>query len=106
MKIIVMCFVLAAFSFAACNSSGEKGNASAPNALANTKTEFKVGMHCTDCEKAITKSVNKLEGIATVKASFKDSTALVSFDSTKVKESAIVLAIQDAGYKVDTFMRR
>lgn len=106
MKTIVVCFVLATFSLAACNSSGEKGNASASNAIANTKTEFKVGMHCTDCEKAITKSVSKLDGIASVNASFKDSFALVSFDSTKVKESAIVLAIQDAGYKVDTFMRR
>lgn len=106
MKILVIGFLVAVFSFSACKSSGEKGNALATAAVANVKTEFKVGMHCTDCEKAITKSVKKLDGIASVDASFKENRAIVSFDSSKVKESAIVTAIQDAGYKVDTFMRR
>lgn len=80
---------------------------SADSAALLAKTEFQVkGMHCSGCENTIKTSVNELQGIAKVEASFKDNKALVSYDSTKTNDIAILKAIEDAGYKVDTFMRK
>lgn len=75
--------------------------------LALAKAEFKVnGMHCTGCENTIKGNIKEINGVKTVDASFKENKAVVSFDSTKTNEKAILAAIEEAGYKVDTFMRK
>jgi copper ion binding protein len=108
-------FILFSFVFFIALSGCKTSTSSEPissNQLADTaillaKTEFQVkGMHCTGCENTIKSSVTELQGIAQVEASFKDNKALVSYDSTKTNDIAILKAIEDAGYKVDTFMRK
>jgi periplasmic mercuric ion binding protein len=56
------------------------------------------GMTCTGCENTIQEAVTKVPGVAEIKASHLDSTAVVSFDTTKTYISAIGDAINEAGY--------
>jgi copper chaperone CopZ len=112
MKFIVPLFFIFFISLSGCKTSS--GNSSADSAVAADtatlsfiKAEFRVaGMHCTGCENTITTNIKEIEGVKLVEASFKDSNAIVSFDSSKTNEIAILSAIENAGYKVDTFMRK
>jgi copper ion binding protein len=112
MKFIIPLFFIFFISLSGCktasNNSGTDTATTADTAsLSFIKAEFKVnGMHCTGCENTIKTNIGELDGIKLVEASFKDSNAVVSFDSAKTNEIAIVHAIEDAGYKVDTFMRK
>lgn len=64
-------------------------------------TEFKIsGMTCASCEEHVSHEVNKLNGIANVKASYKNETAIIEFDKTKTNEMEIEKAINSTGYKV------
>ena len=58
------------------------------------------GMHCDNCVASVTKGVNELEGIESVVVSLNDSTAVVSFNSNKVKLSQIEEAIEARGYTI------
>ena len=58
------------------------------------------GMHCEMCEASIEKGINELAGIAYVKATLADSTAVVRFDDTKVELATIEKAIEKRGYTV------
>ncbi len=64
-------------------------------------TEFKIsGMTCASCEEHVNNEVNKLNGIATSKASYKNGNAIIEFDRTKTNEAEIEKAINSTGYKV------
>lgn len=111
MKLIILFLFIAFISLSGCNtstsSSTNESKTTDTAALSVAKVEFHVkGMHCTGCENTIKASVNELQGIDSITASFKENTAIVTYDSTKTNAIAIVSAIEDAGYKVDTFMRR
>jgi copper chaperone CopZ len=111
MKFILPLFLAIFMMAAGCkNSTGDstgKVIAQDTATLNLSKVEFKVsGMHCTGCENAIKNNVKELNGVKTVDASYRENTAIVSYDSTKTNESVIAGAIKDAGYKVDTFLRK
>lgn len=113
MKLILSLFLLMLFvTLPGCknqsgNSTEDDKNSSDTTALALTKAEFKVkGMHCTGCENTIKTNVKEIEGVLSVEASFKENIAVVSFDSTRTTPELIASAIQEAGYKVDTFIRK
>jgi len=57
------------------------------------------GMTCASCANAITKEINKLEGIFSVNVNFATEKAIVSYDPAKVRVSNIKKAIENAGYK-------
>lgn len=64
--------------------------------------EFKCdGMTCTGCEKTITKSVKKLDGIKDIIADFKTKTVKIAFDSTKSDITTIEKSINDVKYKTE-----
>jgi copper chaperone CopZ len=64
-------------------------------------TEFKIkGMTCASCETPINFEVNKLNGVVSTKAAYKNGNAIVKFDSTKTNEMEIEKAINATGYKV------
>lgn len=64
--------------------------------------EFKCdGMTCTGCEKTITKSVTKLDGIKDIIADHKTKSVKVAFDSTRSDVTAIEKAINDVKYKTE-----
>ena len=110
MKLLIPVIFVFFISLSGCKtSSGEVQDTPTEDTvvLALTRAEFKVnGMHCTGCENTIKGNIKELKGVKTVDASFKENKAIVSFDSTKTNEIAILAAIEDAGYKVDTFMRK
>lgn len=58
------------------------------------------GMHCDMCVASVTKGVNELEGIESVVVSLNDSTAVVSFNSSKVELEQIEKAIESRGYTI------
>ncbi|MBB5278289.1 copper ion binding protein [Rhizobium rosettiformans] len=63
--------------------------------------EFNIeGMDCADCVSTIESEVRRLPGIAAVKVSLVDNSALVKLDTTKVSESAIYDVVEHAGYAV------
>lgn len=110
MKYIVPLVFVFFISLSGCKTSGTKAEdfaSAADTSLTLVKAEFKVnGMHCTGCENTIKTNVREINGVNSVEASFKDSNAVVLFDSTRTNVIAILSAIEDAGYKVDTFMRK
>jgi len=59
------------------------------------------GMTCTDCENAISKGVESLEGIKKVNASHIDSTTLVVYDSSCIGIDLISEKIAEIGYEVE-----
>lgn len=64
-------------------------------------TDFKIsGMTCASCEEHVNHEVNKLNGIVSSKASYKNGNAIIEFDRTKVNATKIEKAINSTGYKV------
>lgn len=60
-------------------------------------------MTCTGCEEHVKHGINELDGIIEATANFKDGTALVKFDKTKVTLEEIKKAIDATGYKVTKY---
>jgi len=58
------------------------------------------GMTCTSCEEHVVHSVNELDGIISVFASYEEADAIVKFDKSKASEEKVAEAIQTNGYKV------
>lgn len=65
-----------------------------------TTTVFRVeGMTCGGCEAGVEIVVKKLDGVASVDASFEDGTAAVTYDPESVTPEEIVAAIETLGYE-------
>lgn len=58
------------------------------------------GMTCTGCEDHITYTVNQLEGILTINASYKQGNAEIEFDTSKTSIKEIEKAVNSTGYTV------
>jgi len=58
------------------------------------------GMTCEDCEKTINTITGREKGVATVKASFVQKTAIVEYDKTQTDVRKIMDSIGSTGYKV------
>ena len=89
------------FVFAACNSGTKPVQSEQPavSTVALTETKIHVsGMHCENCVASVTKGINELEGIDSVAVTLEDSTAVVSFDPSKVDLEKIAKAIEARGY--------
>jgi len=61
------------------------------------------GMMCTGCEETIQNNVGKLEGIKSVKASFKTGEAVIEYVGTVADTAKIREAITASGYTVKNF---
>lgn len=57
------------------------------------------GMTCATCPLTVKAAVKKLKGISEVRASLKENSAEVDFDSQKTNVSEIKQAIDGVGYK-------
>lgn len=55
-------------------------------------------IQCGTCKKNITKALNNLDGVTSVKIDMKKKTAAVTFDDSKTNAGAIEDAITAAGY--------
>jgi Cu+-exporting ATPase len=58
------------------------------------------GMHCDMCVASIEKGVKELDGVVSVAVSLNDSTAVVSFDKSKVEQAKIEKTIETRGYSI------
>lgn len=95
--------ILLASAMLACNTTPKQDAASTKTSkvqVNKTVTLAVEGMTCEGCESTVKESVEKLPGIASATASYKEKTAIVSFDSTLTKTTDISQAITDAGYEV------
>lgn len=90
------------FVFAACNSGNKPAQNEQPaTTVALTETKLHVsGMHCENCVASVTKGINELDGVNSVAVTLTDSTAVVSFDPSKVDLEKITKAVEGRGYTV------
>lgn len=100
MKQLFFMILVAAF-ITGCTgkSAGTDAAQSATAAATKTVTLAVEGMTCTGCENTVAEAVTKVDGVSSIKASFADSTAVVSFDPSKTSVDAIGAAITEAGYE-------
>jgi mercuric ion binding protein len=55
-------------------------------------------MDCADCPFVVRKSLEAVPGVAKVTVSYKDKTAIVTYDDTKADLKALTAATTNAGY--------
>ncbi len=67
--------------------------------MINTKIKTK-GMHCPSCEMLVKDSLEELEGVKKVEASFKTGIISVDFDENKATEKDIIQIIKQEGYDI------
>ena len=101
MKQLILAFLIAAF-LTGCSGKSTGAGKDAQSAISagavKTVTVAIEGMSCTGCENTIQEAVAKIPGVTSIKASHLDSTAVVSFDSTKTTLAVIGKAVDESGY--------
>jgi Cu+-exporting ATPase len=102
--IIYLFFILALVSCQSGNKKQQEEKAAVETASVVESTINIGGMHCDMCVASIEKGVNELDGIVAVQVSLADSTAVVSFDKSKIELSKIEQAIEKRGYTIKTDM--
>jgi len=55
-------------------------------------------MYCADCPFIVKKSLEGVPGVAKVTVSYKDKTAVVTYDDSKADVNALITATGHAGY--------
>jgi copper chaperone CopZ len=98
--LILFCYIMIAVS---CSGEGKKTVKADQNQAASSMEVSIGGMVCTGCEETIQNNVGKLEGIRSVKASYKTGEAVIEYfqgiaDTSKIRE-----AITASGYNVKKF---
>ena len=104
-KIIYLFFILALVSCQSGNSNKQQEEKATVETASVVESTINIGgMHCDMCVASIEKGVSELDGIVSVEVSLADSTAMVSFDKSKVELSKIEKAIEKRGYTIKTDM--
>ncbi len=67
------------------------------NAKATTLNLEIKGMTCGGCVKMVQTSLKKIDGVAAINIDLENATGVIQYDASKVKEEAIVGAIEKAG---------
>ena len=66
-----------------------------------TSTFHVTGMTCGGCEVGVRRTLEKLDGVEQVTASYKNGSAMVTYDPVKVNADDLVAAIEKLGYKAE-----
>jgi len=74
------------------------GQALAESASEKTITLAVKNMYCADCPFIVKKSLEAVPGVGAAVVSYKDKTAIVTYDDARVTVPALVKATTDAGY--------
>jgi Cu+-exporting ATPase len=100
-------YLIIILAFVSCQS-GTKNKTEEKTAIESTQVVESTinisGMHCEMCVASIEKGVKELDGIVSVTVSLNDSTAIVSFDKSKVDQAKIEQTIEARGYSIKTEM--
>ena len=59
------------------------------------------GMHCEGCVNAIQTALGECDGVVVGKVDLAESTAVVTYDPTKVKPADLVATIEELGYTTE-----
>ncbi len=73
-------------------------NATVAFAADKTITLVVENMYCADCPFIVKKSLEGVPGVAKVTVSYKNKTAIVSYDDSKADVKALTAATTNAGY--------
>jgi Cu+-exporting ATPase len=102
-----MLYLVAILAFVSCQT----GNKNKPDEKTSTELAQVVestinigGMHCEMCVASVEKGVKELDGIVSVAVSLNDSTAVVSYDASKIELRKIEKAIEARGYSIKSGM--
>lgn len=102
MKQLLFLFIIV--FFVSCNSGTKNTNSEPEGKAVNPEivvTTVNIGgMHCEMCVASILKGVNELEGVTSVEVSLSDSSAVVSYDVSKLDLTEIEKAIEKRGYSI------
>ena len=100
-------YVIIILAFVSCQS-GTKSKIDDKSTIETTQVVESTinigGMHCDMCVASIEKGVKELDGVVSVAVSLNDSTAVVSYDKSKVDQTKIEHAIETRGYSIKTGM--
>jgi Cu+-exporting ATPase len=105
MKNLLYLFIVLAV--VSCNSGNKNKpvEKAAPESVQVVESTINIGgMHCENCVASVEKGVKELDGIVSVTVSLNDSTAVVSYDGSKVELTKIEKAIESRGYTVKAGM--
>ncbi|WP_088808622.1 MULTISPECIES: copper ion binding protein [Listeria] len=58
------------------------------------------GMSCDHCKARVEKALGELVGVSAATVSLEEGTATVSFDASKVTQTQMAEAVEEAGYEV------
>jgi copper chaperone CopZ len=86
-----------------CSSNGNKAGKTEMKQEASVMEVSIGGMMCTGCEQTIQNNVGKLEGIVSVKASYKTGIAMIEYFQGVVDTAMVRKAINGSGYTVKKF---
>lgn len=97
-------YLIVVLAFVSCQSSSTKKEnnselATEPVEVVEATVNIG-GLHCNNCVASVEKGINELDGIASVKVTLNDSTAVVKYESAKTDLKTIETAIEKRGYKV------
>ena len=56
------------------------------------------GMTCGHCKARVERALREVDGVASVEVSLTEHRATIAYDDAKVTASALVAAVEDAGY--------
>lgn len=105
MKKLLYLVVLVAFVSCQTGNKNKPDDKTVPETTQVVESTINIGgMHCDMCVASIEKGLKELEGIVSVEVSLNDSTAVVSFDNSKVDNTKIEKAIEARGYTIKTGM--
>ena len=96
-------FLFIVIAFVSCNSGNKNKpeEKTAPESVQVVESTINIGgMHCENCVASVEKGVKELDGIVSVTVSLNDSTAVVSYDGSKVELAKIEKAIESRGYTI------
>jgi len=85
--------LLACAAFAVCFAAS-----STAFAAEKTITLAASNMYCAECPYIVQKSLEHVQGVARVTVSYKDKTAIVTYDDGKTDINGLIAATTDAGY--------
>lgn len=101
MKKIFYLFVVLAFVSCQSGNKNQQQEKTTPESTQIVESTINIGgMHCDMCVASIKKGVTELDGVVSVEVSLNDSTAVVSFDKSKVEQAKIEKAIEKRGYSI------
>jgi periplasmic mercuric ion binding protein len=97
-------------TFLLCGWATQQAMAQTEAKVPSAKTQtvkFKVtGMTCGGCANNISQALQKLDGVVSEDVEFPGDVAVVTFESKKLKEKAIIAAIEGAGYKAEVLKEK